>query len=118
MALHNALGKEGEHMAETYLLQHGYTILHKNWKYSYYEIDIIALKKEVLHIIEVKIRSSNVFGLPEENVTKKKFKRLLQAADQFLFQHPQYRHVQYDILAINKYRNEPVDYFLLEDVYL
>ena len=118
MAEHNLFGKEGEQLAEAYLIEKGYQILHRNWKYSFYEIDIIALKNSILHIVEVKIRSSNVFGLPEEAVTKKKFRRLLNAADEFLFQHPEYRHVQYDILAINKYRNEPIDFFLLEDVYL
>ncbi len=79
MAQHNKLGQEGEQMASTYLEQQGYIILHRNWRYSHYEIDIIALKKEVLHFIEVKIRSSAKFGLPEESVTKKKFQNLLNA---------------------------------------
>jgi putative endonuclease len=118
MALHNNFGKEGEELAEQYLLKHGYEILHRNWKHSYYEIDIIAIKNEVLHFVEVKIRSSKLYGLPEENVNKKKFQRLLNAADEFLFQNSKYRHVQYDILAIKKYKDQPIDFFLLEDVYL
>ena len=118
MALHNQLGKKGEEMARDYLLQHEYQILHTNWRFSHYEIDIIALKKNVLHFIEVKIRSSNAFGYPEENVTKKKFKALLNAADEFLYQHQQYRHVQYDILAITTVKNMLPEFFLIEDVYL
>jgi putative endonuclease len=43
---------------------------------------------------------------------------LLQAADEFLFQHPQYRHVQYDILSISTSKNKPPEFFLIEDVYL
>jgi putative endonuclease len=117
MALHNTLGKTGEDLAATYLSERGYQLLHRNWRYSHYEIDIIALKGNKLHFIEVKMRSSKQFGYPEEAVTKKKFQSLLNAADEFLHQHPNYQHVQYDILAINQYRNQAPVYFLIEDVY-
>lgn len=118
MAKHNQLGKRGEQMAEAYLINLGYAILHRNWRHSHYEIDIIAIKNKVLHFVEVKIRSSAVFGLPEDNVTKKKFQSLLNAADEFLHQHPQYKHVQYDILSITTFLNKEPEYFLIEDVYL
>ncbi len=118
MALHNTLGKEGEQLAADHLTKNGFTVLHKNWRHSHYEIDIIAVKNNVLHFIEVKIRSSAAFGLPEEAVTKKKFQSLLNGADEFLFQHPEYRHVQYDILASNKYKKVPIAFFMIEDVYL
>ena len=118
MAVHNQLGKRGEQMAEQYLLQHGYQVLHRNWRHSHYEIDIIAIKQQVLHFVEVKLRSSKTFGLPEQFVKKKKFKSLLRAADEFLFQNQQYRHVQYDILSINVSVNLAPEFFLIEDVYL
>ena len=118
MALHNQLGKRGEQMAEEYLLQKGYDVLHRNWRYSHYEIDIIAKKNEVLHFVEVKLRSSKTFGLPEQNVKRKKFQFLLRAADEFLFQNKQYRHVQYDILSINLSSSAHPEFFLIEDVYL
>ena len=118
MALHNQLGKQGEELAEKYLLQHGYEILYRNWRDSHYEIDIIAKKNEVIHFVEVKLRSSKMFGFPEATVKKKKFKFLLQAADEFLFRNPQYRHVQYDILSINISAGKKPELFLIEDVYL
>ena len=118
MALHNQLGKKGEQMAEEYLLQRGYAVLHRNWRHSHYEIDIIAIKNEVLHFVEVKLRSSKIFGLPEQNVKRKKFQSLLRAADEFLFQNKQYRHVQYDILSINIFQSGEPEFFLIEDVYL
>lgn len=118
MAVHNQLGKRGEQMAEEYLLQHGYQVLHRNWRHSHYEIDLITIKNEVLHFVEVKLRSSKTFGLPEQNVKKKKFQSLLHAADEFLFQNRQYRHVQYDILSINVAVNMEPEFFLIEDVYL
>jgi len=118
MARHNEVGKRGEALAAAFLQAHGYTILHCNWRHAQYEIDIIAVKDTVLHIVEVKSRSSKAFGLPEETVTKKKFQSLLQAADEFLFQHPEYRHVQYDVLAITALKNHPPEFFFIEDVYL
>lgn len=118
MARHNEIGKTGETLAAAYLADHGYTILHCNWRHTRYEIDIIALKNEILHFVEVKSRSSKNYGLPEDSVTKKKFQSLLQAADEFLFQHPQYRHVQYDILSITTLKDKAPDFFLIEDVWL
>lgn len=118
MARHQLLGKKGEDDAAAYLVQKGFSILHRNWRHSHYEIDIIAEKEGVLHFVEVKLRTSQKFGLPEEAVDKRKFGRLLNAADEFLHQHPQYRHVQYDIVAISIRKNGPPEYFFIEDVYL
>lgn len=118
MAEHNVLGKLGEQLAKEYLAERNYTILHRNWRNGRYELDIIAMKGEVLHFIEVKTRSSNVFGFPEENVTRKKIKHMLLAADEFLYLHPEYHHIQFDVLAINKWGDEPAEYLLFEDVYL
>ena len=105
-------------MAVKWLIGKGYTILHRNWRYSYFEIDIIAQKNGTLHIIEVKIRHYSRYGYPESGVTKKKFKRLQKAADEFLFQNPGYKWLQYGILSITLFRNKEPEFFLLEDVYL
>lgn len=107
MALHNQLGKDGEKLAEEFLLKKGYEILHRNWRYSFYEIDIIARRNKLLHIIEVKALNASSPGYSKDSVTKRKFKRLLNAADEFLYQHPEYRHVSYDILSITMRENEP-----------
>lgn len=118
MALHIELGKEGEEMAVKWLMEKGYNILHRNWKYSYYEIDIIATRNNFLHFVEVKARNNYVLGHPEDSVTKKKFKRLQRAADQYLYLNPGHKWIQYDILAITLYQNKEPEYFLLEDVFL
>ncbi len=118
MATHNQLGKHAEEMAVNYLLQNEYEILFRNWRYSYYEIDIVAKKKNILHIIEVKCLNDSSFGNPEDSVTKKKFRYLLNAADEFLFQHPEYKWVQYDILSITLFKHKEAEYFLIKNVYL
>lgn len=118
MASHNTLGQQGEKLAEVWLKANGYEILHQNWRHSHYEIDIIAIKNKILRIIEVKSRNDSPFGFPEDSVTRKKFKHLQRAADQFLFLNPGYQWVQYDVLSITMFDNKTPDYFLLEDVFL
>lgn len=117
MALHNELGVIGEQLAEDYLKNAGYTIIERNWRSSHYEIDVIASKDNVLHFIEVKTRSSDHYGYPEENVDKQKLYCLICAGDDYLQAHSNWKRIQFDILAIILKADAP-EYFLIEDVYL
>ncbi|HUR65520.1 MAG TPA: YraN family protein [Chitinophagaceae bacterium] len=127
MASHNELGKEGEELAAKWLVKKGYTLLHRNWRHRYHEIDIVATsyrpgkpegRQHFLHFVEVKVRNESPFGLPEDSVTRKKFRHLKNAADEYLFQNPGYRWIQYDVLAITFRKNKEIEYFLIEDVFL
>jgi len=118
MALHNELGKDGEALGAKWLENNGYTILHRNWRYSHYEIDLVAIKGKFLYFIEVKARNFSRFGYPEDSVTKKKFKHLQKAADEYLFQNPGHPWIQYHILSVTLHREKEPEYFLIEDVFL
>ncbi|MFA6006516.1 MAG: YraN family protein [Candidatus Paceibacterota bacterium] len=48
------IGQIGENCATTYLERHGYTVIERNYRKKYGEIDIIALKDGNLHFVEVK----------------------------------------------------------------
>ncbi len=117
MAMHNELGKEGEELATAYLIALQFEILQRNWRFSHFEIDIVAVKKEVLHFIEVKARQSNHYGFPEESITMKKINNMLNAGEAYQLVYPQYKWVQYDVLSIMIQNGEAV-YSLIEDVYL
>lgn len=78
------LGQKGEEIARKALEKDGYRIIEKNFRCKQGEIDIIAEKKGVVCFIEVKARSSESFGLPEEAVTIWKQRRLLAAAYVYL----------------------------------
>jgi putative endonuclease len=117
MATHNTTGKQGEALAADWLQAAAYTILHKNWRFSHWEVDIIAEKKGTLHFIEVKTLSSEKFGYPEQRAGKKKIQHLINAAQQYLAQYPQWQRIQFDVLSITL-TAAGVKYFLLEDVYL
>jgi putative endonuclease len=118
MAQHIELGKQGEQLAVNWLVDKGYSILHRNWRFGKYELDIIAIKDGLLHIVEVKVRSSTQFGFPEENVSKKKFNSIKLGAEEFLFQHPEYHNIQFDILSINIVNGTENEFFFIEDVFL
>ena len=117
MAHHLETGKSGELLAEEYLKKNGFDILHRNWKYSYYEIDLIALQNNLLHFIEIKTRNNCKFGYPEESVSVKKIRNIMKAAAAYLNQYPHYSRVQYDILSISLRGRETPEYFFIEDVY-
>ena len=118
MAHHNSTGKLGEQMASEYLSKNGFVILHKNWRHSHWEVDIIASMKGILHFIEVKTRRTKKFGYPEDDVTKKKVTNLINASEEFLLIYPEWKLIQFDILAINLSGNEPTEFFFIEDVHL
>jgi putative endonuclease len=118
MAKHIETGKQGENEAAGYLQQRGYTLLHRNWRHQHCEIDIIATRGPKLHFIEVKTRTTLAYGHPEESVTPAKMRKIMKAAEEFLYRHPQYKQVQYDVLAITRLKGVAAEFFLVEDVYL
>ena len=118
MASHNNTGKKGEAMGIIWLQEKGYEIKEQNWRHSRWEVDAIAEKESVLHFIEIKTRRSKSFGLPEERVGNKKIQNLINAAEEYLYLNPQWKRIQFNILSILLLKNEAVDYFLIEDVYL
>lgn len=118
MAHHNITGNSGEEMAVKYFVEKGYTILHTNWRYKNWEVDIIATLNKKLHFIEVKTRRGEAFGFPEDDVSKKKLRNLINAAEEFTILNPHWKFIQFDIISISIHENKPPDFFLIEDVYL
>jgi putative endonuclease len=118
MASHNQTGLSGEAMAAKHLGEKGFNILEQNWRHSHWEVDIIASKDGILHFIEVKTRRTKKFGHPEEAVSEKKIQNLINASEEYLYQFPEWKRIQFDILSITMPKDEPVEYFLIEDVYL
>ncbi|GAB2821727.1 YraN family protein [Ferruginibacter profundus] len=118
MADHNITGSTGETMAVHYLIEKGFIILHQNWRHSHWEVDVIAAKENVLHFIEVKTRRTKKFGHPEEAVSKKKIRNLINASEEYLYRFPQWKRIQFDIISITILKNQPPEYFFIEDVFL
>jgi putative endonuclease len=101
MAQHNEIGKTGESIAQTYLLENKFEIVATNWRHRNFEIDLIARKDKLISIIEVKTRSSNLYGEPFTFVNKQKQKLLIQGAECFAQLHNLSDiEIQFDIISI------------------
>ena len=78
------IGKLGEDLASQFLLDNGCKIIDRNFHTRYGEIDLVAQKGDEILFLEVKTRSSNQYGYPEQAVDAKKISHLLQAAKIYL----------------------------------
>ena len=110
-------GNKGEELAAVYLSDKGYEIIERNWRFRYAEVDIIAAKNSRLHFFEIKTRTSDKYGKPEESMSHKKMKMLKIAAEEYQYKNPQWKYVQFDVLAITIVNGIAVEYFLIDDVY-
>lgn len=117
MAEHNELGEKGEQLAIKHLLKKGYTIKEKNYRYLKAEVDIIARKDDILVAVEVKTRSSEYFGDPQDFVNPKKIKLLVSAIDHYVIENDLDVEVRFDIIAIiNKKSTFTIEH--IEDAFL
>lgn len=80
----NILGGIGENAAVQYLESQGYNIIEKNFRCKLGEIDIIAADNDVIAFIEVKTRSSEMFGQPGEAVNYYKQRKIVKTALVFI----------------------------------
>ncbi len=100
MAAHNDLGKRGEDLALAFLELKGYEMVERNWRYRRAEIDIIARLDEKLIFIEVKTRSSEAFGAPEEFVSSRKQDLVARAAGAYILKVNHDWLIRYDVVAV------------------
>jgi putative endonuclease len=82
-----ALGQRGESLAAEYLTGHGYTLIERNARTLYGEIDIVASLEGCTVFVEVKTRYSTLFGPPEEAVTRRKQEHMLASASAYIQAH-------------------------------
>jgi putative endonuclease len=95
------VGKRGEEIACRYLKREGCSIIERNWRSAFGEADIIVREGEDLVFVEVKTRTNERQGLPEESVTKARRKRYENIALAYLSNHclPSCR-VRFDVVAV------------------
>jgi putative endonuclease len=95
------IGNLGERVAASYLRSNGYEIIETNYRCPYGEIDIIARKDATLVFVEVRTKTSTLYGSPEESITRTKMEHLLAVADDFVTGHaglPEDRRI--DVIAV------------------
>lgn len=95
------IGKKGEDMAAEYLAGHGYEILERNYRAGRVEIDIIARHGKIMVFVEVKTRTSEGFGYPEESVDETKQDCIQTCAEEYMVQTGWEGEIRFDIIAVN-----------------
>ncbi len=86
MAKHNIDGEAAENAVATYLQDHNYKILGRNWKNKFAEIDIVAEQGGVVHFVEVKYRGSSSQGSGFDYITPAKLRQMAFAAQMWVAQ--------------------------------
>ena len=93
-------GDAGEEYCAKYLKKHGFKILDRNYRKPFGEIDIIALKNELLCFVEVKTRHYNSMTQPYEAVDYRKRQRIIKAAQAYLTEKNIQMYCRFDVCEV------------------
>ena len=97
----DVLGRSGEQAAAEYLESCGLRILDRNWRCAAGEIDIVAVDRRTLVVVEVKSRTGTQCGSPLEAVSRAKRARLRRLAVQWLNAHGiRFDQVRVDVVGL------------------
>ena len=96
-------GNAGEEKAAQALLQEGYSIIERNYRTKGGEIDIIAVKDDVIVFVEVKSLPNGSPELLQNELNRQKLQRIVKTSKRFLLNHRQYNnsYVRYDVMVID-----------------
>ncbi len=100
------LGSDSESIARQYLEQRGYTLVQSNFRCRTGEIDLIMEKQiqkgRVLVFVEVRSRTSHIYGTPMETVNKSKQDKIRKVAAYYLYRNPQFQdhYCRFDVVSI------------------
>ncbi len=85
-----SIGQASEAAAAEYLQSLGHTIVARNWRTKWCEIDIISKQANTLHFTEVKHRKNDTAGDGIAAITKRKQRQMAFAAEVYAAHHPGY----------------------------
>lgn len=86
MTIKRQVGDFGEEITAEYLENNGYRILDRNYAKPFGEIDIIAIKDDLIAFVEVKTRKSDAFAYAAEAVDFYKQQRIRRASQAYLME--------------------------------
>ncbi|WNR46628.1 YraN family protein [Paenibacillus roseipurpureus] len=96
------VGKRGEDLAESYLIDHHYRIVARNWRCRSGEVDIIAEMDHKLIFVEVRTRRPSCrFGTAIESVDYRKQMKVREIAQVYMHRYQKYGiSVQFDVITV------------------
>jgi putative endonuclease len=100
MASTKEIGEIAEGLAQQHILKLGYKIKDTNWHFGHLELDIVAQDGDQLVIIEVKSRNGIRYEHPSEAVTNTKIKRIVEAAEAYIFEKDLNMETRFDVITV------------------
>ena len=94
------LGAWGEARAREYLEAQNCRAVASNWRCIAGEVDIIVLDGDCLAFVEVRTRSSDEYGTPEDSITPRKLARMAAVADSYVQEYGWEGDWRLDVIAI------------------
>lgn len=96
-------GAQAEKLAEQFLIDHGLTVITRNYRCKQGEIDLIMQDHNTVVFVEVRHRVSNAYGTAAESITTNKQAKIIKAATLFMMQKGWYQHkaVRFDVITID-----------------
>lgn len=94
------LGIYGEDLAVNLLVEKGYRIRTRNYRFNKNEIDIVAEHEDKIIVVEVKTRQTAEIGEPWMAVTRKKQRVIIACADHYVKEEELDTDVRFDIVSI------------------
>lgn len=102
------LGARGEKLGRRFLETRGYRIVERNYRSRLGEIDLVCQDGDTIVFVEIKTRTSDLFGRPVEAVNRRKQARLRRLAEEYLINNNlEHRPVRFDVLSIVTGPEEP-----------
>lgn len=103
------IGQLGEDVACKFLKKMRYTILERNYRQNFGEIDIIARCGDTISFVEVKTRKNDTYGLACEFVTRPKQERIIKTAYAYILEKALDLNYSFDVIEVymaeNKVKN-------------
>jgi len=93
-------GEAAESLAADFLQRRGLTVLERNYRCRFGEIDLVARSGELLVFVEVRARTSEAFGAAAGSITATKRRRLVAAARHYLATHRADRACRFDVVLV------------------
>ena len=112
MAKHLEIGLAGERLACDFLLEQGYILLERNYRYKRAELDLIVKKGELVVFVEVKTRNRIDYGRPEDFVSYKKIDLVQSAAEAYLIDEDWHGPIRFDIISVILSKPPKIEHFV------
>lgn len=104
-------GRLGENLAADFFVANGYTVAARNFRYGKAEIDLIVKRENWMLFVEVKTRSSNAYGEPEDFISDLQINRIFDAAEEYIYRIDWKGNIRFDVVTVKLGEKVVVEHF-------